>query len=456
MNGLVIVSNTNTRVNICSKKSVLSSGKARKIRCPSNLVGYKVKVESYDDVWLHEQGLHEDISIISSSMTCRIGLVLKYKRFSRHDQGLQSYNHSYSSLSGLNYLSNENFDSKTPVVREIGDALLIRFSNGHEWINPWKVNLTLMKKSLHDNDTYTNEPDKLMKNQLDETSVGSVTLKPTDDHFECGWIMFQNLDHHLLHDCGNRSVCVSSAADSVMIHNAGILSGKTKPWNDMMITTYDDARKQSMALGNVEKMEQELQKLKSKEEKLSTSFLKRKISELKHNLSRTTLDSDELITETENRVDILWKSSNFVDNFPAMLTCEYCIEIDRLIESDSKPVSKYGRESNLGIESHSTSALGSKVSSGYESRSKSGTTIRSKRSLASRSRLGSGLSYKGQHTTYNKSLVMAEYRDRFDRFLNNSERRHNDDDNNMTKPISTIPSVRCSFGCGELLAQVFQ
>jgi hypothetical protein len=135
-------------------------GTERMVRCPSNLIGWRVR--------------HRD------DPNAGFGIVLKYVRTPYTNATTQAQQ-----------------QPRTNQYADGEDKLLIRFENKQVWCNPWKEPLILVEKALGNGVLDTNA----------HTNVN-------DPHeFDCGWISFSRMNSHLHMHCKHRSVWVQALSD---------------------------------------------------------------------------------------------------------------------------------------------------------------------------------------------------------------------------------------------------
>lgn len=126
----------------------------RLVRCPSNLVGWKIKLLDYNDE----------------------GIVLKHRHIQKDAENVISQSDEYDG----DKVGNEQ--------------LFVRIKKRHIWIDVWKSNYTLIKKVMKENQFNT-----------DNNDINST--------FKCTWITYENLEHHLHYECENREIYLASNID---------------------------------------------------------------------------------------------------------------------------------------------------------------------------------------------------------------------------------------------------
>jgi hypothetical protein len=132
----------------------------RIVVCPSNLIGWKVK--------LMEQQLD--------------GIVMKYERKLIHESDDQ----------------------------ESSDEIYVKTAKGSFWFNIWKTKFTLLNKQSFENKdlTATSVPSSSSSKKAESSTLPSSNY--IEDHLSCGWITRSSLKHHLEFACVHRKVFVKN------------------------------------------------------------------------------------------------------------------------------------------------------------------------------------------------------------------------------------------------------
>ena len=149
------------------KHSFLGSCTERLVRCPSNLVGWRVL-------------------IIASQIE---GVVMKYERKYRG----QSLHTKYISFSET---ATDRGDISEPLPLEhFTDEVYVRLTNGFAWFNIWTTEIVLLEKVDY---------------KADKSITSDVHM---DEKFSCRWLPLSELDLHLSNDCLNRKVIIVNNID---------------------------------------------------------------------------------------------------------------------------------------------------------------------------------------------------------------------------------------------------
>ena len=171
----------------------------RPVRCPSNLIGWRVRL-------LGDLGIGEgEAGAMEGAVE---GIVLQYRRrvevvdtttgrvIEGGNQDLLNnhpHNTTLTTTSNGDNNSNNN-DSKIVKIKErMKDELFIRTKHSQQWHDYWNSRYILLHKVQGEN---------LSKKQ-------HINKK-----FPCGWIVYANIDEHLHFHCPNREVYVNSSSSS--------------------------------------------------------------------------------------------------------------------------------------------------------------------------------------------------------------------------------------------------
>lgn len=152
----------------------------RMVRCPSNLIGWRVLVNNADE-----------------------GIVMQYRRMdlsaitASHQIPLSPQNNSTFSLCGDSY-GHITTDLSAIPSSDCGkyswcsngvDMILIRFPDRHVWTPYWTSNIIPMRVQIK----------------------GLKSTNSSDGYYECGWICYSQLNTHLQSHCCNRDVLLGQA-----------------------------------------------------------------------------------------------------------------------------------------------------------------------------------------------------------------------------------------------------
>lgn len=162
----------------------LGSCPERLVRCPSNLVGWRIYLTS----------------------TQKEGIVLKYER---KYQG-QRLQHKYSAFAE-DTGGESKAASSIQQEAQYTDEIYVRFVNGHKWLNIWTTDFVLLQYQLQASAA-------VLSSAASATSTGSTSnqdeAKQHYEQFSCDWIVYSTLTYHLSSDCPHRNVILSNSNDT--------------------------------------------------------------------------------------------------------------------------------------------------------------------------------------------------------------------------------------------------
>jgi hypothetical protein len=149
------------------KHTFLGACTERLVRCPSNLVGWRVLI-------IATQGE---------------GIVMKYER--KHKG--QSLHTKYIAFAET--ATDVSCVSEPLPLADFTDEIYVRLTNGFAWFDVWTTEIVLLDK-------------------VDLKANSSITSDMhMDDKFTCHWLPFSVLDQHLSNDCPNRKVVIVNNID---------------------------------------------------------------------------------------------------------------------------------------------------------------------------------------------------------------------------------------------------
>ena len=148
----------------------------RPVRCPSNLVGWRVMLLPQN----------------------KEGIVLQYRRYTEPVQASSSTalvvrDGSANDMDAeQNAKGNKSFDVPSSSSAKPVDQLFLRMEDQQMWVDNWTCPFILLRKV---------QGEHLSKYE-------HIDLK-----FPCGWISHADIDHHLCHECTNREIYLAGAND---------------------------------------------------------------------------------------------------------------------------------------------------------------------------------------------------------------------------------------------------